>query len=345
MKRISLAALLPLAATATTLPPLPQAVSNNAVASVIVDGQQHLLSFNGIGAGKTDKDVHANGFGLIVGQNEWQALPPLPGSQQGRLASVAVGIGEFAYLFGGYTVEPDHSEVSLPDVFRYHPGIGKFQRLASMPVPVDDAVAIPFSNRYIYLISGWHNDGNVNLVQLYDTENDSWQQASPFPGLPIFGGSGAIIGQSMVVCDGVKVDYHPERRRSFSDEAACYKGVINGDDPRRIDWRTIAHPDGDSHYRMAAIASPDNTELWFIGGSDNPYNYNGIGYNKVPAQPSARVARYQLDNNQWLLSSSAEAVMDLRGAVVVNQQVYFLGGMLADQIVTNRVSKLSILAE
>ena len=39
-----------------------------------------------------------------------------------------------------------------------------------MPVPVDDSVALSYKERYIYLISGWHNDGNVNLVQVYDTK-------------------------------------------------------------------------------------------------------------------------------------------------------------------------------
>jgi hypothetical protein len=41
-----------------------------------------------------------------------------------------------------------------------------------MPVPVDDDISLPYQSRYIYLISGWHNDGNVNLVQLYDTKTN-----------------------------------------------------------------------------------------------------------------------------------------------------------------------------
>ena len=30
----------------------------------------------------------------------------------------------------------------------------------------------------------------------------------------------------------------------------------------------------------------------------NPYNYNGIGYNKIPSQPE--IKNYDLDNEQWL---------------------------------------------
>ncbi|WP_298445438.1 galactose oxidase [uncultured Ferrimonas sp.] len=345
MKRTLLAAMLPISATAANLPPLPEPVSNNAVASVTVADQQYLLSFNGLGRGKSYTDVHAKGFGLAVGDRQWHSLPPLPGSQQGRLASVAVGVGEHAYLFGGYTVEADHSEVSLPDVFRYQPKIKRYQRLAPMPVPVDDAVALVYQQRYIYLISGWHNDGNVNLVQLYDTQTDRWSQASPFPGTPIFGGAGALQGQTMVVCDGVKVDYYPERRRGFSKEAACYRGEINPKDPSRIDWRTIAHPDQQAHYRMAAIAAPSGDSLWFIGGSDNPYNYDGIGYNGTPSAPASRLAQYDLASGRWQLATTATAVMDLRGAVVVDNRVLLLGGMAADQRVINRITVVTTASE
>ncbi|WP_240473366.1 Kelch repeat-containing protein [Ferrimonas senticii] len=335
MKRISmLAVAVALPTMATSLPPLPEPVANNAVATVRVDDQQYLLSFNGLGSGKGYQDVHARGFGLKLGDNQWQRLPPLPDSRQGRLASVAVGVGQYAYLFGGYTVEADHSEVSLPDVYRYQPRTQQYQRLAPMPVPVDDAVAIAYQNRYIYLISGWHNDGNVNLVQLYDSHRDQWSQASPFPGKPVFGAAGALSGHSMVVCDGVKVDYFADKRRKFSDEAACYRGEIDVDNPNRIDWRVLPHPDGNSHYRMAAVAGHQGQQLWFIGGSDNPYNYDGIGYNGQPSAASARIARFDVGANQWLEPLKMNrAVMDLRGAVDVAGRWYLLGGMGANQTV------------
>ena len=38
----------------------------------------------------------------------------------GRLASVATAINEVAYVFGGYTLAKNHSEVSVPDVYAYH---------------------------------------------------------------------------------------------------------------------------------------------------------------------------------------------------------------------------------
>jgi N-acetylneuraminic acid mutarotase len=87
-----------------------------------------------------------------------------------RVATVATAINDVAYVFGGYTVVEDHSEMSVPDVYAYHVLEDKFKALAPMPVPFDDSIALPYQNCFIYLISGWHNDDNVNLVQLYDTK-------------------------------------------------------------------------------------------------------------------------------------------------------------------------------
>jgi hypothetical protein len=68
------------------------------------------------------------------------------------------------YVFGGYTVIKEHSEMSVPDVYAYHVLEDHYKALTFMPVPVADSIALPYQNRYIYLISGWHNDGDVNLV-------------------------------------------------------------------------------------------------------------------------------------------------------------------------------------
>ena len=132
---------------------------------------------------------------------------------KGRLASTAVGLGEYAYIFGGYTVDSDHTEISSPDVYRFDIKNNTYKHLASMPVPVDDSVAISYKERYIYLISGWHNDGNVNLVQVYDTKNNTWQQASPFLGEPVFGQAAAISGNTIVICDGVKTQANSDSLR------------------------------------------------------------------------------------------------------------------------------------
>ncbi len=321
-----------------SLPALPEPVANNAVAKVIVNEQPHFLSFMGLGANKDHHSVHNKVWALKLGDKHWQAKSPVPSSLQpkGRLASTAVGLGEYAYVFGGYTVSSDHSEISSPDVYRYDVKTDQYKALAAMPVPVDDSVALSYQQRYIYLVSGWHNDGNVNLVQVYDTHTDTWQQASPFLGEPVFGQAAAISGNTIVICDGVKTQANADKRRSFASVAQCLKGTIDEQNPLKIDWRTLDHPSGTAHYRMAANSF--NGGIYMLGGSPNPYNYNGMGYNGKPAPASSHVWRFDIKSNRWqILTATAHASMDHRGLLEHDGTLYRIGGMDNRQQVTAKV--------
>ena len=332
------------------LPSLPEAVSNNAVAKVSTESGDYLLSFMGLGAGKTYHDVHNKAWALSLNtaqaESSWLQKSSVPSSLplKGRLASIAVGVKDKAYLFGGYTVSEDHSEVSSPDNFMYHVGTDHYTKIANMPVPVDDAVALVYQQRFIYLISGWHNDGNVNLVQVYDVQQDTWSQASPYLGVPVFGHAGGIVGNKMVVCDGVKVQAREGKRRTFVSEPACYLGIIEPTNPLKIDWRALAHPTSVARYRMASAGIVSTSKMVFFGGSDNPYNYNGIGYNGEPSEPSKHVWVYDLVSQKWSVSSAMLASMDHRGAVRVNTngkaQLLTIGGMGAKQ---NSISALKVI--
>lgn len=323
---------------------LPAAVSNNAVAQVKVNGQDHLVSFSGLAKNKTYKDVHNKTYVFDVSNNSWSQAAPVPIAKPingliGRLASVATAIKQKAYVFGGYTVASDHSEVSVPDVYAYDVSADSYQRLAPMPVPVDDSVALPYQDRYIYLVSGWHNDGNVNLVQVYDTINDSWSQATPFPGKPVFGHAAGLVDHTLVVCDGVRIDVHTSGRRSFNAEPACYLGRINPKQVSKIDWHLLEHPTKTARYRMAALGLADKHQIVFIGGSENPYNYNGIGYNGQPSMPSQQVWVYDVKLSSWHVSEGKTATMDHRGLLRLNGELLTLGGMAKGQQVLNKVNR------
>lgn len=317
------------------LPALPEAVANNAVAQVTVDNDTYLLSFMGLGAGKTYKDVHNKAWALRVGDEKWREISPVPSSLtlKGRLASIAVGVGELTYIFGGYTVAKDHTEISSPDNFVYSVANDSYTTIAKTPVPVDDAIALVYQARYIYLISGWHNDGNVNLTQVYDIKTNSWQQASPFYGAPTFGHAGGIVENKMLVCDGVAVKPRTEARRTFAVKAQCFSGTIDKQNPLKIDWRIVEHPTGVSRYRMAAVGRVNSAEIIFIGGSTNPYNYNGIGYNGEPATPDNRIWIFNTISTQWHLKASATGTMDHRGLIELGNRFYTIGGMVNNQTV------------
>ncbi|WP_462157732.1 Kelch repeat-containing protein [Pseudoalteromonas sp. GB56] len=324
---------------ALELPALPEPVSNNAVAQVDTPDGHFFLSFMGLASGKTHADAHNKVWALNVGKGNWKAMKAVPASTQlkGRLAATAVGVGEYAYIFGGYTVAQDHTEISVPDVYRFDVQKDEYLKLASMPVPVDDSVALNYNNQYIYLISGWHNDGNVNLVQVYDIANNSWSQASPFLGDAVFGQAGAITGNTMVVCDGVKTIAFADKRRGFDAKAQCLKGIIDPQNPTKVSWHSLAHPTGKAHYRMAA--GTINGHIVFIGGSPNPYNYDGIGYNGKPSSPSSQVWRFDINSNKWQRQEHAlKATMDHRGLLEYEGVAYRIGGMGEKQQVLDVVT-------
>ncbi|EGM78067.1 hypothetical protein Rhein_1484 [Rheinheimera sp. A13L] len=327
----------PLLLSAAQLPALPEAVSNNLVMSTSVAGRTYVSSFMGLSSGKTHADVHNRVWQWTVGDPTWLKAPVVPSRQRlsGRLASTGVTLQNHFFIFGGYTVAANGTEVSSSEGYRYSPVTKAYNKLPDMPVAVDDSVALAYKNRYIYLASGWSQDGNVNLIQLFDNFTQKWSQATPFPGTPTFGLAGALSGQHMLLCDGVKVSYQTLPRQ-YETEAQCWLGEINTSNPNRISWQQIQHPTGKARYRMAAAAvKQDGKELIvFIGGSETAYNYNGIGYNGTPAEPSAQVWAYSITDKSWLKAENTTAVMDLRTLVTMNNELYSLGGMVAGQNLT-----------
>ena len=319
------------------LPPLPITVTNNAVASVVAGDNHYLLSFAGIGAGLDYHDIHARTFVFNSRHNKWSETAAVPG-KDGRLAATATSVGALAYVFGGYTVAADGSEVSTPWVHSFDPLTSKFNQLSPMPVPVDDAVSFSYQDRYIYLISGWHDLGNVNLVQRYDTVTDSWLQASPIPGKSLFGHAGGIVGDKIVYCDGVYVHANPGARRNFKASNECFIGIIDDMDSRRIDWRPIAAHPGLPRYRMAGAGFESLKSVLFVGGSENPYNFNGIGYDGKPSEPASGALLFNVETLIWTtLKQDNAPSMDHRGLVPFENGWLTIGGMHQGQVVSNAV--------
>lgn len=316
---------------------LPVPATNNSVVVWSTAGETpQLQSFYGLGAGKSETDV------LRIAQPQRTSvrslLPMGPPVSQGRLAAAAARVGHHAYLMGGYTVAEDGTEVSTPEVFRITPseGLNQYERRSDIPVPSDDALLVTYQDRYLYLISGWHDLGNINLVQLYDTETDEWTQATPYPGTPVFGHGGGAVGNQMIVCDGVRIRYRNDGPREFLPENACWQGRIDADDRRRIHWQPAPDMPGPGRYRAAA--GPHQGRVFFVGGSANPYNYNGIGYNGVPSEPLDAVVSFDFESGQWFCHGRLDvATMDHRNLPSDGERLYLAGGMRSGQVVTDEV--------
>lgn len=332
---LGLSLLVPLASAArqqpAPLPPLPVPHSNNAAAKLTVSGKTRIYSFMGLKAGKTYADISRQAFEYDVAAKRWRALPDVPVAQ-GRLASTAVGVGGFVYLFGGYTVAADGAEVSTPEVLAFDPRTSTYSTRAPMPVPVDDSVALPFGDRYIYLVSGWHDKDNVGLVQVYDTREDRWFRATDWPGQPVFGHAGGIVGNRMVVADGVTVLPGVKGKGRFKLVGDAWLGEINPRMPHKISWKQLpAHP-GPPFYRMAAAGSSAGKRVVFVGGSATAYNYDGDGYDGTPASPSARAVAFDLGRHQWVdLGVGRAPSMDHRALLEADGRFYTIGGMGKDR--------------
>lgn len=81
----------------------------------------------------------------------------------------------------------------------------------------------------------------------------------------------------------------------------------------------------------------------FAGGSDNPYNYNGVGYDGNPSQPSDEVIAYAVADRRWhRLGRLPVATMDHRGLLQVGEHVAIAGGMRTGQRVTAEVLLVAI---
>lgn len=322
---------------------MPEPHANNAVALAPSEVGATIWSFNGLRSGKLHTDVSNAAFQCALPETTCRVAGEVPVAD-GRLASTAVFLYDRIFLFGGYTVEEDGTEVSTPEVFAFNPETEEYQRRADMPVPVDDAVAFHFGNRYIALVSGWHDDGNVAVTQIFDTWEDVWLASADYPGAPVFGHSGGAVGNKFVVVDGVAVIGEKDGRRQFGAVDEAWLGEIEENDPTEISWRRLpAHPGG-ALYRMAAIGDPANNRIVFYGGGDNPYNYNGIGYDGVPAKASDLLFAFDLESEQWVrLGHTGRPSMDHRGLMIWDGAYWTLGGMNNDGEVIGDLVKIEIV--
>ena len=320
------------------LQPLPAPVSNNAVASVKIHKRLFLFSFMGIGPKKTWDSITNAAYELDLSIGKWSELRPVPGPA-GRLAASAVGVREQVFLFGGYVVDGQGGETTVSDVAVYEPIDHRWYRGADIPVPVDDSVIGVYRDRYVYLISGWSKNDAVRNVQVYDAEKNTWRQATPIPGTPVFGHAGALLDDSIVYVDGAYKNSAANSPRYIASNE-CWIGKIDHRDLSKIQWTKLPNHPGNARYRIAAGPSQKDQKIYFSGGTDNPYNYDGIGYDGRPSEPSPVTFAWNLRTSKWevITENTPDPTMDHRGLLVTPAGLVIIGGMEKGQQVTSRVT-------
>jgi len=329
-----------LLAAESPVEPLPDPVSNNAVAILKLHGQFALFSLMGIGPKKTWDSVMTIAYELDAGSGKAYTIHSVPGTA-GRIGATAVGASGRLFLFGGYIVYQGGG-MAVPDANTYEPANDRWVRNADVPTPVGDAVIGVYRDRYIYLVGGRTNSSLVSDVQMYDLEKDRWSKATSIPGPPVFGHAGALVDDTIIYVDGAKKnDTGQGARFVASDE--CWKGRIDHHHPNVIAWTKMPNHPGNARFRIAAGGSEKDQMIYFSGGSDNPHDYNGIGFDGKPSEPSPVTFAYNLRAGKWetLNDNTPDPTMDHRGLLVTPEGLVIIGGMEKGQQVTGNIQVLS----
>jgi N-acetylneuraminic acid mutarotase len=329
-----LCAVLLLAADSGKIPPMPIAVTSNAVASL--RSGIDVYSFMGVGAKKTWDDITNKTYVLSLKSGKWVEGRPVPGVA-GRLGASAIGVKGLIYLFGGYTVDGQGNEFILGDVNTYATEERRWLRAADIPVPVDDAVIGATHDRYVYLVGGRSKSGPVNNVQIYDTEKNLWSQATPFPGAPVFGHAGAVADDAIVYVDGAKKDPAGGKRYVASDE--CWIGKIDKKDPNKIAWSKLpAHP-GPGRFGIVAGAGEREHRVLFSGGTTAPHNFKGVDADGKLAELSPFTFALDVHGEKWetVSEETYDVRADGRGILFTPIGPLILGGTLNNAAISARV--------
>jgi hypothetical protein len=319
------------------IPSMPAAVSGNAVASVS-DGLE-IISLMGVGPRKTWDDVTNQVYIMNLGHPKWRDGRTVPGVA-GRIGAAAVGAKSLVILMGGYVVDNQGAELTLPDVNVYETNARRWSRGKDIPVAVDNAVAGVTHNRFVYLIGGRSRNGPVNNVQVYDLEKDSWTQVTPFPGTPVFGLSGGLADEAIVVVDGAKAGPASGPRYVASDE--CWLGKIDKKDPYKIEWSKLPPHPGTARFAIAGGGNNRDHRIFFSGGTPTPHDYKGAAYDGQPTEGSAVTFAYEVHRHQWetISDDTDDSRADSRGIVFTPIGPMVLGGMVKNLAVTARVTRL-----
>ncbi|MGC2365277.1 MAG: hypothetical protein WA555_09700, partial [Candidatus Sulfotelmatobacter sp.] len=189
-------------------------------------------------------------------------------------------------------------------------------------------------------LGGRSPNGPVNNIQVYDVQKDSWSQATPFPGTPVFGLAGGLADGSIVIVDGARPGPAGGPRYLASDQ--CWLGRIDKKDPHKIVWSKLPPHPGPARFGIAAGGADKERKIFFSGGTATPHDYKGIAYDGQPVAVSAVTFAYDLHHGQWETINPDTPDPRLDGAALLETPLgpVVLGGMMNNLKPTARVTLL-----
>ena len=325
-------------------PPLPRALTGNAVAAVErSDGTAAVYSFLG-----TDLSggVERGGNWTLRWETSgfvWEELAPVPGPA--RLGASAVAVRGKVYLIGGHVLGADGPRETVSTVDVFDPASGTWSPGAPLPVSVADAVAGVWRDSLVYVVAGRHEGESVSFVQVYDPWADRWDQATPIPGAPVTGHAGALSRDALVFLDGARLPGGPEPGEGHGElEASAWRGDVDPAHPTTLRWSRLPQHPGAA--RFAAASGAAGTRVVFLGGGDRLHDARGVSPDGQPALPVWSVFAYDVGTSAWktLPAEPSTPVMNQRALVRAAGYLVLVGGADGGTGASNRVRRISVLS-
>jgi len=322
----------------TPLSTAPERITNNAVAEGFVNGVPYIYTFGGLDSTKLYSGIHLRSYRYNTMTNVWDTIAALPDTL-GKIAAGANRVKDKIYIIGGYHVYANGGEASSNKVHIYDVNSNTYLADgANIPVAIDDQVQAVWRDSLIYVITGWSNTGNVSSVQIYNPSSDNWQTGTGVGNnntFRSFGASGAIVGDTIYYFGGASM------AGNFNIQIYFRRGIINPANPSQINWSSFTWMSMNG-YRMAATTALG--KVFWLGGSNVTYNYNGVAYNgSGGVAPNGRSLYYDRSDHSFDVEYGYDLPMDLRGIGNVSDTVkYLVGGMKAGQVVSNETLRLTL---
>ncbi len=186
---------------------------------------------------------------------DWSSLTSVPGAVQQAQAFFAEGK---IFLIGGYSLS--FSPKPSNNVQIYDIATDSWSFGSNMLVAVGDYAAAQYRESLLYIIGGHDGSGDVNHVQVYNTQTNEWYMATPFPGTPVAGMRGGIARGKLVVAGGYN-------QQTSAQTKQAYVGEI-GTEFTSINWYAIQDYPGGSLGRHAGVSLNRAWDpyVYFTGG-------------------------------------------------------------------------------
>lgn len=230
----------------------------------------------------------------------WTASPSMPSEKYQFCAHT---VGTKIVCAGGYLTgfTPD------PNTYVYDIAQGTWSTQAPMPTPVGDYASGVYKDSLIYYIGGFDglNGVDVNLVQVYDVYNNTWNMATSKPGTEVDALRGSINMEKIVIAGG----YSQVNQGPIAD---AYLGVIDISNPLLINWNSIPdYPAGPASRLGAGTVFKDLRPIVIFTGGDP----TGAG-----AETIEDTWGFDLNLNQWLIgyakTTPVSNISNLSGIIV-----------------------------